>query len=492
MCGLDKLVKISVRQSGDGPQPGVLKNAMYALVGAVWSQAQDWSHTVAAMVNLGLLCRTELGVDPSDLNEPISTSDLFRAVKPYQAPSVQSEADKGSLDNGERLEEDDWENLVRLDDHDATPMELECTIPQNIATLPLTPPSSAESQRASICEGISINLLHETPTASPLYTHERLHGNSWDHLNGMHAVVRADSVEEAMTFPYERAASAADPSSSANGLHQSTWEESGGPEAHLSDDAHAGFHALGANYYAAITGISTKHNDTLLRVVQCIGSSSAVFSLRLVVSNFRGLHVNQSGKQNATRIAAPRSCAERMAAIDDLSACMSHYALARRMHIYMLYKEALEQTGQCVDITMRRDPFILESGNSPPRGRGNPLNKRRAAVTRNMMVPGQSSGRVGKLRRLGQRLDILVRTSGRGIYGLLDENLSPEMIMKVSDAEFDAFVETVDRFEGDRIRYISERSLLIVNMLFDDCDNGATTTFRIESLHYDSVIIQES
>ncbi|TKA23239.1 hypothetical protein B0A54_18072 [Friedmanniomyces endolithicus] len=108
------------------------------------------------------------------------------------------------------------------------------------------------------------------------------------------------------------------------------------------------------------------------------------------------------------------------------------------------------------------------------------------------MAPGQSSGRVGKLRRLGQRLDILVRTFGRGILGLLDENLSPEMIMKVSDAAFDAFVEAVDHFEGDRIRYISERSILIVNMLFDDCDDGATTTFRMESFHDDSVIIQES
>ncbi|KAK0333565.1 hypothetical protein LTR87_016478 [Friedmanniomyces endolithicus] len=109
-----------------------------------------------------------------------------------------------------------------------------------------------------------------------------------------------------------------------------------------------------------------------------------------------------------------------------------------------------------------------------------------------MMAPGQSSGRVRKLRRLGQRLDTLVRTFGRGILGLLDEKLSPEMIMKVSEADFDAFAEAVDHFEGDRIRYISERSILIVNMLFDDCDDGATTTFRMESFHDDSVIIQES
>ncbi|KAK1807338.1 hypothetical protein LTR12_018316, partial [Friedmanniomyces endolithicus] len=370
----------------------------------------------------------EFGVDPSDLNEQDSTNDLFRAVMPYQAPSVGSEADKFSSHNGEGLEEEGWENWVRLDDHDATLMELECNIPHLIATPTLTLPCSAESQRANICGGIPINLVHETPPASSPHTHERLYYNSRDSLNGTHAIVRTDNVEDlGMTFPYERTARATDPSCCANGTHQSTWAESSGPDAHLGDDVHAGIDALGAEYYAAVSGISTKHHDTLVRFVQCIGSSSAVFSLRLIVSNFRGLHVSQSGKQNATRIAAPRSCAERMAAIDDLSACMSHYALARRMHIYMLYKEALEQTGQSVEITMRHDPFILESGNSPPRGRGNPVNNRRAAVTRNMMAPGQSSGRVGKLRRLGQRLDILVRTFGRGILGLLDENLSPEM-----------------------------------------------------------------
>ncbi|KAK5704606.1 hypothetical protein LTR17_021736 [Elasticomyces elasticus] len=232
-------------------------------------------------------------------------------------------------------------------------MELECTSPHIIATPTLTRPSSAAGQRANICGGISINLLHETSPANSPHTHELLHRNSWDKLDGTHAIFRTDNVEEGMTPPYERTASAADPRPCANRPHESTWAESSGPEAYQGDNAHAGIDTLGAGYYAAISGISTKYHDTLVRFVQCIGSSSAVFSLRLVVSNFRGLHVNQSGKQSATRIATPRSCAERIAAIDDLSACMSHYALARRMHIYMLYKEALEQAGQSADVTMR-------------------------------------------------------------------------------------------------------------------------------------------
>ena len=53
MCNLDKLVKISIRQGREGPQPTVLKNAMFALVAAVWLEAGDWSHTLTAMTNLG-------------------------------------------------------------------------------------------------------------------------------------------------------------------------------------------------------------------------------------------------------------------------------------------------------------------------------------------------------------------------------------------------------------------------------------------------------
>ncbi|KAK4906267.1 hypothetical protein LTR49_024553, partial [Elasticomyces elasticus] len=214
---LDKLVKIGVRQGREGPQPGVLKNAMYALVAAVWSQAQDWSRTVGAMVNLGLLCKTEFGIDPSSLNEPGSTNDLFRAVMPYQAPLVESKADKGSPHNGEGLEEGGQESWVRPDDHNSSPMELEYTVPNIMASFTLTQPSSVENQRANICGGISTNLLHETPPVGSPHTHERLHRNSRDSLDGTHAIIRTNNVEEGRTIPNERTASVADPSPCANG-----------------------------------------------------------------------------------------------------------------------------------------------------------------------------------------------------------------------------------------------------------------------------------
>lgn len=157
----------------------------------------------------------------------------------------------------------------------------------------------------------------------------------------------------------------------------------------------------------------------MAQLVQCIGSSSAVLSLRLIVGNFRVLLHKGMGKENARRIAATRSTVERLAAIDDLTACMAHYTLAQRMHIYMLYKEALFEGNQSGEAANGRDSFVLESGVSTVRSRGNPNHVNTAAITRVMTGPGQNPSRAKKLRRVGCRLDVLVNKFGRGVLGLL-------------------------------------------------------------------------
>ena len=57
ICHLDTLIKASVRQKDKEPQTTVLKNTTYALIAAVWMQAQDWSMTTVAMMNLGYVTR---------------------------------------------------------------------------------------------------------------------------------------------------------------------------------------------------------------------------------------------------------------------------------------------------------------------------------------------------------------------------------------------------------------------------------------------------
>lgn len=145
------------------------------------------------------------------------------------------------------------------------------------------------------------------------------------------------------------------------------------------------------------------------------------------MGNFRELHLNGMGKANAMRIATIRPNAERLAAIDDLSACMAHFTLAQRMHIYMLYKEALFEGGQGGKAANGRDPFILESGVTSVRSRGNPNHLQTAAITRSMTAPGRNPARAKQLRRVGRRLDVLVEKFGRGVLALLDEKLTHEM-----------------------------------------------------------------
>ncbi|TKA62437.1 hypothetical protein B0A55_13351 [Friedmanniomyces simplex] len=230
----------------------------------------------------------------------------------------------------------------------------------------------------------------------------------------------------------------------------------------------------------------------MVQLVHCIGSSSAVLSLRLIVGNFRELHHNGMGKENARRIAATRSSVERLAAIDDLTACMAHFTLAQRRHIYMLYKEALFEGGRSGEAANGRDSFVLESGVSAVRSRGNPNHVNTAAITRNMTGPGQNPSRAKKLRRVGCRLDVLVNKFGRGVLGLLDKKLTYEMILKVTDQVFIEFVAVIDRFEGDQIRLISERACPIVDMLFDDGERNYANVFQLENLEDDLTINQAS
>ncbi|TKA83392.1 hypothetical protein B0A55_01001 [Friedmanniomyces simplex] len=230
----------------------------------------------------------------------------------------------------------------------------------------------------------------------------------------------------------------------------------------------------------------------MVQLIQCIGSSSAVLSLRIIVGNFRVLLQNGMGKENARRIATTRSTVERLAAIDDLTACMAHFTLAQRMHIYMLYKEALFEGNQNGEAANGRDSFVLESGVSTVRSRGNPNHVKTAAITRNMTVQGQNLSRAKKLRRVGCRLDVLVNKFGRGVLGLLDEKLTYEMILKVTDQVFIEFVAVIDRFEGDQIRLISERACPIVDMLFDDGEKNHATVFQLENLEDDLTIHQAS
>ncbi|KAK3613923.1 hypothetical protein LTR56_027595, partial [Elasticomyces elasticus] len=51
------------------------------------------------------------------------------------------------------------------------------------------------------------------------------------------------------------------------------------------------------------------------------------------------------------------------------------------------------------------------------------------------------------------------------------------------------FAEVIDRFEGHRIRFVSECASPIVDMLFDDGDKNYATIFRLENVDDEDLVV---
>ncbi|KAK5110247.1 hypothetical protein LTR85_001297 [Meristemomyces frigidus] len=464
---------------------------MFALVAAVWLQAGDWSHTLTAMANLGLLCRRDSFVSPRELVTIGSPTNLFGVVVPYRARIAEEIAEQETQYSNAGADHITWNETIQLDERPASPMELERAISSVTTTPMLAPPSSIGNHRSNSQADFSNDTFDVVSQSSLVSADEYFEAGFWERQPNTHSISRTDGAAQAGAPEHEHISTGNDEHAPFDSYSPTAIREIGDTGLTVSHDALGGIDGLGSEYVAAISALPTEHHNTLVQLIRYIGSSSAVLSLRLIVGNVRDVHLNGVGKKNAMRIAATRSSAERLAAIDDLSACMAHFTLAQRMHIYMLYKEALVEGSQNGVPANGRDPFVFESGVSSVRSRGNPNHLQTAAIARNMTAPGQSPARAKRLRRVGRRLDVLVENFGRGVLALLDEKCTHEMILKVTDQVFVDFVAVTDRFEGDRIRLISERACPIVDMLFDDGDSNRATRYRIENIQEDLTINQE-
>ncbi|KAK5105871.1 hypothetical protein LTR62_001958 [Meristemomyces frigidus] len=493
MCKLDKLVKISVRQCHDGPQPTILKNTMYALIAAVWVQARDWSHTLTAMANLGLLCRRDSIVNPNELTTTFAlNSDLFGVTVPYTSRISGENQELDSSCATKSASNTQWFERIEVDRDAVSSTQLknsECTA----QPMPmLTPPSRVGGFWSASQADFLGDMINLATPSSVLPLDEHIE----DACVFTAVATRSPSREDNPSQVAGRKRPSSDGSDGGldvtGSLTESVSRDSGNARESSNTESVAAGDTLATGYKSAIFALNTKDHNTLLRLVQCIGSGLAVLSLQLIVKNFRDLQHNNIGKCNATRIAIPRSCAERLAAIDDLSACMAHFLLAQRMHIYMLYKEAVAEVclpDERLDMDYR---FFAERDVTPPRSRGNPKFLGTAAVTRKMMASGQSPTRAKKLRRVGRRLDVLVARFGSGVLAILDEKLTHDMILKMTDSVFDELVSVIDRFEGEQVRTLSERACPIVNMLFKESTECDGTIYRFERDDNDLEIIQAS
>ncbi|KAK1084105.1 hypothetical protein LTR48_005762 [Friedmanniomyces endolithicus] len=143
MCNLDKLVKISIRQRHNGPQPTVLKNTMFALVAAVWVQAGDWSHTLTAMSNLG----RDPFMDPRELTTLSSPTNLFGVTVPYRLHIAEETAEQETHHSHDDAHHIAWNETTQFDERAGYPMELERAISPVTTEPMLVPPSSIGDHR---------------------------------------------------------------------------------------------------------------------------------------------------------------------------------------------------------------------------------------------------------------------------------------------------------------------------------------------------------
>ena len=366
-----------------------------------------------------LLCRRESFINPRELMTVVSPANLFGVVGPYRAPTAEDTTQYETRYRNNVAVHTTWSATIQSEEPVSSPMELEHTSSSVTTTPMLTPHSSSGNRWSPSREGSLSDVFDTIGHSSLASADEDMEDGVWEHQLNIHSNFHTYNLVEAEAPQHEHINDGDDP--------QIASKEMSNTSVSMHEDALAGTDALEPEYLTAISALATIHHSSLVQFIQCIGSSSAVLSLRLIVRNFRELQRNSMGKEHAMRIAATRSSAERLAAIDDLSACMAHFTLAQRMHIYMLYKEALNEEGLNGEAANNRNAFVLESGVSSVRSPGNPGYLQRAAISRNMTVPGQKPSRAKRLRRVGCRLDVLVQKFERGVLALLDEKLTHEM-----------------------------------------------------------------
>ncbi|KAK4551475.1 hypothetical protein LTR86_011152 [Recurvomyces mirabilis] len=90
-----------------------------------------------------------------------------------------------------------------------------------------------------------------------------------------------------------------------------------------------------------------------------------------------------------------------------------------------------------------------------------------------------------RLRRLGQRLGLIVRTWGQGVLLMLGQDLSESSILATTDQAFEAVIRLMNEYEGTRISAISTIALPILQ----DFRRGDQTTARLRLESADELAI---
>ena len=192
------------------------------------------------------------------------------------------------------------------------------------------------------------------------------------------------------------------------------------------------------SYEAALTSITTPNPKALANMAVAIGDCSAMLVLKQAIESVRAPPTSHS-----FHVGQAMSPEQRLDTIHRLDLRMAHLRLARWLHIYKLYEELSHDVGGGKNV----DGFVvltdgdLGQSSSGPLGsaqRGNPRNLEQASITRRMMdvvgADNSGSGDRGKtkssmkrLRRVAQRLHLLVHQWGLGVLSLLGAGFTDDL-----------------------------------------------------------------
>ncbi|TGO41116.1 hypothetical protein BHYA_0026g00220 [Botrytis hyacinthi] len=214
-----------------------------------------------------------------------------------------------------------------------------------------------------------------------------------------------------------------------------------------------------------------------------IGSGESLVSLRSLLEIRRR---SVAGKQPAE--ANFLTIVERMKQVEHLNTKIAYNVFERRYHIYHIYTDSRSLHNKTSDgFVNTTSQSILTNGASRM---GNPLNLDESQVTKKMLYllhldldPGTTEYQkklrsIGKIRKLGERFEILVRKFGYGIIGLLPlpvDDLTTESVVHTSDSlvsssnddVFLSFVQCLDKLKGNILKDISSAICPIVTVLFE-------------------------
>ncbi|KAK6431187.1 hypothetical protein LTR95_012655 [Oleoguttula sp. CCFEE 5521] len=240
-------------------------------------------------------------------------------------------------------------------------------------------------------------------------------------------------------------------------------------------------------YQIAILRYPAAYQQSLAFLLISIGDSSAFL---LVKEAIQGLRLPQVGCSLCVDRQMPIS--ERLQIVKKLGCCTALLKLVRWLHIVTLWEDLSQKAGD------GDNGFVLATPDSFTQHvakKGNPRNLARSEVTEGLSAIRSSelgSSECNEedpgphLRRLGQRLGLMIRKWGQGILLILGQDLSDRRITTPTDRAFESLLALIDHREGVQISTVSAAALPLIQDFRRS--NQSAARLRLESADEDAIL----